>query len=878
MIKKLRKLKTIFPITVLLLSLFCCIAPSKDNIDAIVVWQHYDNGWDVWYSIWDDTKQRWWTPQDTAHFISKMEGDDYDPNIEFGPRDSAIAVWSNQKTEDIYFSKWDSIRLEWSKEKAIDEIEGLDIDPDIAYNMDGNAVCIWVNINNDKRSILYSVYDGLNWSEAKILSDKVKNPSLPEISFNYEYGLNAMAVWIDEDKLFYSSFTGIWSEPVEISDGEGDTSNFTILRCGISEYGTVKSVWSYNNEIYYSRDSFPEIIGKIKMPECDNNSKDQLMVVYINENNLWSSFEGDNFSSKFAADSKDNDHRPAVTFLESDRALAVWWSDKHDREIFYSKWDGKWRDAKPIVPRYLEGEDKNPEISSPRRNLPPPTTTPIEESPVPPTTTPAPPVTTTPPPSSPVSPVPTSPSPSSPPITTTPPKEKSILTPISSTFTVSEKIVEIKILVGEYIEGSNRIYDLEIFSDLQNPEWKNVEIIEPPPGWSSEKIENGIRVYGNEPLPINKEIRFRIRVDGEIGDQILIHATDKDHENMGLIISEHVKPDLTVKFIMDPPVPFVGSPVHFGIIITNEGGAEVKESFKVSLTVNGIELYLSTFNEGLEPGESTIISFDWVWEWIGEFQIKATVDTENVIEESNEENNSYEITVNNNFTAPDLTITKVYLLKEVYEGDSAMIYIEVSNIGATEASGFTVTLSIFENVYESGVIALRAGEKMNVTYYYTFPDPGVYTFKAIVDPWNIVYESNEENNTKVFNINVKERPLSDLAVSYLKVYYSVVTNEVTQMYLDKADITVKNFGLGDTPKDKFIELSFFLDSPENIIATYIYEDFLMSGEQFNYTYNFNKLPISYGQHTLGVIVDYRDIIVESNEDNNVTQVVFPEQA
>ncbi|MCK4637276.1 MAG: hypothetical protein KAT49_05295, partial [Methanomicrobia archaeon] len=420
-------------------------------------------------------KQKWWTPQDTAYFISKMEGDDFDPNVEFGPSDSAIAVWSNQNTGDIYFSRWNSNTLKWSKERAIDEIEGLDMDPDIAYNIAGNAVCIWVNINNDKKSIFYSVYDGLNWGETKILSDKVKNPSLPEVSFKYEYGLNAMAVWIDEDKLFYSRFTGIWSEPVEIFGGEEDASNFTILRCGISEYGTVKAVWGYNNEVYYSGDgSSPKIVGKIKMPEADNNSQDQLMVVYINENDLWSSFEGDNFSSKFAADSGEEDHRPAVTFLESDKALAVWWSDQSDREIFYSRWDGKWSEAKPIVPNYIKGEDRNPEISSPRKITPPP----------PPTTTVTPTITTTPPSTS-------------PPVTT-PKKEKSILTPISSRFTVSGDIIEIEIHVGEYIGGSNRIYDLEIFPDAQNPKWKSVEIVDPPEGWKSEKIDNDIRVYGEE--------------------------------------------------------------------------------------------------------------------------------------------------------------------------------------------------------------------------------------------------------------------------------------------------------------------------------------------------------------------------------------------
>ncbi|MCK4637277.1 MAG: hypothetical protein KAT49_05300 [Methanomicrobia archaeon] len=335
------------------------------------------------------------------------------------------------------------------------------------------------------------------------------------------------------------------------------------------------------------------------------------------------------------------------------------------------------------------------------------------------------------------------------------------------------------------------------------------------------------------------------------------------------------KPDLTIKLIIDQPAPRVGDTVFVTTVVSNEGEGDVLDPFITDFLVDGKTVDSKDCHKKLKPGESVIFNFQTIFTEPGEHTIKVVADNMDTVVESNEDNNEEETSIT--VLGPDLTITKVYLLKEVYEGDSAMIYIEVSNIGVTEASGFTVTLSIFEDVYESGVIALGAGEKMNVTYHYTFPSPGIYTFEAIVDPWNIVHESNEENNTKVFNINVKEKLLPDLAVSYLKVYYSVVTNEITHMYLEKADITVKNFGLGDTPQDKLIELVFFLDSPENIIATYTYEGYLRSGEQFNYTYNFNKLPISYGQHTLGVIVDYQDIIAESNENNNVTQVVFPEQ-
>lgn len=387
---------------VLLIASSCIGNPQKETypdtaVDAIAVWQYFvedpvrGNDWDTYYSLWDEDNKKWWTPQGVPVWnISQQVGDDYDPNVEFGPAKKAIAVWSNQNTGDIYYSIWSTDSLSWTKEDVISQIEGLDMDPDIAYNWDGFAIAVWVHIDSENnRIIYYSTFDGITWSKGKPLIDnyKLSKAQLPEVTFVSEfYGKDAIVIWTDYQdytpKIFYSRYDGSsWSTPAPIPNQEQtpiiDFYNYTFTRSGISEFGRVKAVWAIDDgnnwSVYYSlwdgnNWSIPTLIGNHRMPEIDCNGYDYSMVVYDNHRvrtDIYSSYEGDNFLPKAIGDTGDSDWRPAVSFLQNGVAIAVFWSESSNQDIYYSRWDGNWSKIQLIYPESnLKGSNWNPEISS----------------------------------------------------------------------------------------------------------------------------------------------------------------------------------------------------------------------------------------------------------------------------------------------------------------------------------------------------------------------------------------------------------------------------------------------------------------------------------------------------------------------------------
>ena len=118
-----------------------------------------------------------------------------------------------------------------------------------------------------------------------------------------------------------------------------------------------------------------------------------------------------------------------------------------------------------------------------------------------------------------------------------PDEEKKYLTGVYSTFNLYHDVVEmyVRAINDDY---SNVIYDLEIFREDQHPMWDSIEVLETPEGWSYEDFGCGVRFYTEtNPLLKCQRVRFVFRVTAKrISWYIRIHVTDKNHQNMGMIV------------------------------------------------------------------------------------------------------------------------------------------------------------------------------------------------------------------------------------------------------------------------------------------------------------------------------------------------------
>ena len=111
---------------------------------------------------------------------------------------------------------------------------------------------------------------------------------------------------------------------------------------------------------------------------------------------------------------------------------------------------------------------------------------------------------------------------------------------------LGDGVIEITIHVI-YDDLDRIIYDLEIFYDEQEPKWGGAEPISWPEGWHPAPVAGGIGFATDDsPLIKCQPVKITIQVSPPIvGDVIWIHLTDKDHNNLGYIVSQ--RPSLRIK-------------------------------------------------------------------------------------------------------------------------------------------------------------------------------------------------------------------------------------------------------------------------------------------------------------------------------------------
>lgn len=122
-------------------------------------------------------------------------------------------------------------------------------------------------------------------------------------------------------------------------------------------------------------------------------------------------------------------------------------------------------------------------------------------------------------------------------------QSKILLKGVHSTFTLKGDEVEMEVHV--VTDGlSEKIWDIEIFPEDQDPRWKSVEGIEAPECWNIKNKDNRVRFYTDvKPLKECEPVKFGLKIrPKEIVKHnkiyfIRIHLTDKNQENIGEMIS-----------------------------------------------------------------------------------------------------------------------------------------------------------------------------------------------------------------------------------------------------------------------------------------------------------------------------------------------------
>ena len=229
--------------------------------------------------------------------------------------------------------------------------------------------------------------------------------------------------------------------------------------------------------------------------------------------------------------------------------------------------------------------------------------------------------------------------------------------------------------------------------------------------------------------------------------------------------------------------PVLGDVVEINATIRNYGvgsGTTVVKFSYDNISTKNVPLANKTVT--LNGTESKVVSASWQTGAYGgarDHDITVMVDPDDTLVETNETNNTLHKQAFVNGT--DLTVTAIscgFYPDRCYVGQDVPVNITIANIGAVDATNFTVefrdgTCPDYDVENTSGVIfnetrieRLKSGESRNVSVIWNPAETGWHTINASI-PYDVLTDNNETNNKLVEYAEVE--PFYDFVVENVSV-------------------------------------------------------------------------------------------------------------
>ena len=255
------------------------------------------------------------------------------------------------------------------------------------------------------------------------------------------------------------------------------------------------------------------------------------------------------------------------------------------------------------------------------------------------------------------------------------------------------------------------------------------------------------------------------------------------------------KPDLTIdNVVVSVGVP--GTQSDAAITVENIGNSPAGQSI-LSWQPGPLLAPVSMQIPGLAVGEIETYHLKFVFANPGHYNGTATVDSTNVVDEINEDNNTYGTSVDVSPNTVDLQVVSETITPSLTQGQASTVDIKIINNGNTTSGQFLVDWNPDANgvsspslqtvTYEVGPIG--PGATFDLTFPYTYPSFGNFETLATLDPRNQVQETNEANNQFIKPVTVAPGNVDLIVTSF-----SVSPSSIKRFGSATATVTVKNNG------------------------------------------------------------------------------------
>ena len=303
-----------------------------------------------------------------------------------------------------------------------------------------------------------------------------------------------------------------------------------------------------------------------------------------------------------------------------------------------------------------------------------------------------------------------------------------------------------------------------------------------------------------------------------------------------------------------------GIPVQVEVEVANTGEEPV-EAAEVRCWVNDTLIGSVNVTE-LRPGDIGRVRLQWRPGAPGSYLLKVKVDPRDLIRELDEGNNEFMQIVR--ARAPDLVVSDIRLPASMIAGKPAEVSVIVANQGDYRSPATRLIVKYLGGEEEFSIKELEPGESTSVSLKVSFSTPGVYAVRAEVNPSRSFIEWRLDNNKLEKRVTVtaevKERTelMPDLRLKPGGV--KLLTLEPRAGMLVELAAQVENIGDAES-KSFLVALMVSGEKADAEVVAFLPVD----SER---TVKLSWRPLSPGEYTLEVIVDYRDEVLEKDEGNN----------
>ncbi|MDI9394061.1 MAG: CARDB domain-containing protein [Euryarchaeota archaeon] len=337
-------------------------------------------------------------------------------------------------------------------------------------------------------------------------------------------------------------------------------------------------------------------------------------------------------------------------------------------------------------------------------------------------------------------------------------------------------------------------------------------------------------------------------------------AADENTSLEGNGNSSILLPDLVISSLDYSENPSTFEIQNIYISVMNQGTAP-SDRAKLVLYIDGI--YAREWNvPKLSEGESDYMSYTWIPIFEGSVEIKAVVDKDNLISESDETNNEKIVTatVAEDFL-PDLIIEDIVPESQGEVGKPLTLILKVKNQGTAASEEVKAKYYINGTApaqNEINISALSAGTGRDVAFSLIPDREGKMEVKVLIDSGTSVYESNEDNNQFTKIIDVKTI-LPDLIIESfsLNPQAPMIGNNVT------FTVSIKNKGFRDSESS---ELKYYINGNNTTYSNTVSVPAIAAGGSAIST--FYWVPEKEGNLNLKFVADAGNLIREDDETNN----------